>query len=185
MKILGITGHAGHGKDTIADHLCAQWDFRRVSFAEPIDNIITALCGRSKFTMTRDEKENEPIWLGLTYRQLAQRLGNEAFKPAFGLDVWVKHFTETQWPYLQAMPQAGLVFSDVRFACEVDRIREEGGMIIKVIRPSYDIDLSHESERSIVQINPDITIANTSDVDALLDKTDAFAQAFLEGDIDD
>lgn len=45
MKIIGLTGEAGSGKDTIADYLVSHHDFRKISFAEPLRRGLQAMFG--------------------------------------------------------------------------------------------------------------------------------------------
>lgn len=47
----------------------------------------------------------------------------------------------------------------MRFPHEAEAVRERGGFIIRVNR-DYEVDLSHESERAVNEINPDFVINN-------------------------
>ncbi len=52
MNVIGITGLAGAGKDTVADHLVKDWGFARVALADPLKRIC-----RDAFAFT-----DEQLW---------------------------------------------------------------------------------------------------------------------------
>ena len=43
--IVGITGLIGSGKDTVANYLVTQHDFKRLSFASSVKDMLTAVFG--------------------------------------------------------------------------------------------------------------------------------------------
>jgi dephospho-CoA kinase len=56
MKLIGITGKARSGKDTIARHLWAQHAFTRIAFADPLK-----LAAQSIFGLTHDQTWNDDL----------------------------------------------------------------------------------------------------------------------------
>ena len=93
MKLIGITGEARSGKDTIAKHLWAEYGFTRIAFADPLKLAAQQMFGLSH-AQTWDDSLKEvviPHW-GMTPRKIFQLMGTEASKPVFGEDVWVKRW---------------------------------------------------------------------------------------------
>ena len=43
--IIGVTGFIGSGKDTIADYLCTQHGFKRISFAASLKDAVASVFG--------------------------------------------------------------------------------------------------------------------------------------------
>lgn len=92
----------------------------------------------------------------VTMRAYLQNLGNEA-RGVFGEDFWVDQVLppdgltyEAQRHSLAAMyPHATtLVFTDLRYANEAERILSLGGFVIEVVRPGVTTD-GHASEKPL------------------------------------
>lgn len=65
----------------------------------------------------------------LTFRMLMQYVGTEAFRETIHPDAWVKalfsgYNADSKW-----------IITDVRFKNEADRVKEEGGYVIRINRP--------------------------------------------------
>lgn len=60
MKLIGLSGPAGVGKDTIADYLCERYGFVKFSFADPLYKEVAEAFGVTEaFLMDRANKEKE------------------------------------------------------------------------------------------------------------------------------
>lgn len=166
MKLIGITGKARSGKDTIAKHLFHTHEFTRVAFADPLKHAASHIFGLSGRQTWDDELKEKviPYW-GKSPRQLFQLLGTEAIKPVFGDDTWVKRFEIT---YNLLKDTDHMVVPDVRVDVEANRIRELGGVIIEVRRGSGLVGStgSHISELGLSTL-PDFVIENHGSIDEL------------------
>lgn len=127
MRIIGLTGLANTGKDTTADFLCKHYNFKKISFAQPIRDGLEAMLGVSTAQMMDREKKEEiiPIY-GKSPRQLMQTLGTEWGRTHVASDVWLRaaavkiaNIESTGW-------YSGVVISDVRFPNEVAWVRTVG-----------------------------------------------------------
>ncbi len=140
--ILGITGRIGSGKDTIADYLITRHRFKRMSYAEPLKDAISAIFGWDRELlegMTKHSREwreqVDPWWaerLGITHltpRWVLQHWGTEVCRRAFHNDIWVASIQNK----LRSIKD-DVVLSDCRFPNEVDAIKKSGGMTIRVER---------------------------------------------------
>ena len=132
MRLIGITGKARSGKDSLATHAWSKYGFTRIAFADPVK-----LAAQQKFGLTADQTWNDdlkevviPHW-GLTPRQIFQREGTEAGRNVFGGDIWLRRFMLT---YNMLKNTDDIIVPDVRFDNESDLLRSLGGIIIEVRR---------------------------------------------------
>ena len=170
--LIGLAGRAGAGKDTVAGIIrekvaSAGRKTAVASFADPLYRAISTITG-IPVSMLRDRrfKEDTIDWLGKSPRQLLQTLGTEWGRGLVHPDIWVR----------AAMREAkarrdigvGSVFSDVRFNNEASAIREAGGRVFLVIRPSYEClaadAATHSSEAGIRDDLVDAIIVNDGDL---------------------
>jgi hypothetical protein len=146
--LIGLTGMAGAGKDAVAG-LLAMVGYRRRAFADEVRKEVL------DHLLHQDPRKPAVFWLASTAWRLAGLL--ERVKPS---DVWTKptsadmrrilqlwgtEFRRTEDPeYWVKKVMTGIetcgpmVFSDVRFPNEAEAIRNRGGEIWKVVRPSVN-----------------------------------------------
>lgn len=143
MKIVGITGPAGVGKDTVADFLVARYGYTKVSMAGPLKAGLGAMGFPEP--LNRDDKEKLIPGFSFTWREAAQRLGTE-FGRALDPDIWVKVMA-------QRLRRAGdrIVISDIRFENEAATIRANGGVVLHLRGRAADLgaNANHASEAGI------------------------------------
>lgn len=153
-KLIGITGLAGSGKDTVADYLHSQYGFMKVAFADPLRLAASNIFGVDHrcFTDRKLKEEPHPDW-GLSPRRLLQLLGNDAVKPVFGEEIWVKRW---QMTYGVVKHSDHVVTPDVRFEPEATHIREQGGIILhlKSQRGGLQGETARHSSEAGVEILP-------------------------------
>ena len=119
--IIGISGKAGSGKDTVADYLVQSYGFTKVSFASTLKNMLSA-AGFPE-PSNRDDKEKLIDGFDFSWRHAAQTLGTEWGRVCLDDDIWVKLTMRNLEPH------RNYVFSDVRFPNEADAIRNIGHII--------------------------------------------------------
>jgi len=170
-----------NGKDTIANHLCSKYGYRRVAFADPIKEICAILFGFSHEQLHGSLKEvPDPNWFGVTPRRVLQFVGTDMFRAhmktlneGFKDEFWLLCAERAITKILKADPNAKIVISDVRFENECEMIRRLGGVIIRVSRPDINklTDL-HESERLIPSLEVNFEVKNDSSIDVLQGRID-------------
>lgn len=109
MNIIGISGLAGSGKDTVADYLLHNTGFVKVSLADPIKRFAMdvwefteeQLFGASKYRNAPDFRYRIPNPDGvldpdvfLTPRHVLQHVGTEGARAIDG-DVWIRYAIRT------------------------------------------------------------------------------------------
>ena len=142
-QIIGITGPAGAGKDTLASMFTAH-GYRIDSFAAPLYDMMAALLPPG--TLQNREKKEAPhdALLGHSPRHALQTLGTEWGRCHIHPDLWVRQL-ERRW---NALGRCRLVIPDVRFPNEVAFV-EQHGELVSVAR---DVDpvAQHVSENPLV-----------------------------------
>lgn len=162
--LIGLTGLAGVGKDTVRGILQDE-GFTGFAFADPIRAMIRELLTSNgiddSYMDNRERKETIIPALGVSYRHLAQTLGTE-WGRNLASDFWLRiagaYMDDLAW---QGDAQAShFVISDVRFENEAAWIRERGGVIWRVVRHHVAPVRDHVSESGVLAIKADEVIFN-------------------------
>ena len=140
--IIGIVGNIGEGKDTIADYLVNQHNFKRESFAGTLKDAVAAVFGWDRTLLegqtkeSREWREQVDQWWAdklrmpqLTPRLILQLWGTEVGRRSFHDDIWIASLENK-------LRNVGtdVVISDCRFPNEFETIKNLGGIIIRVKR---------------------------------------------------
>lgn len=170
-QLIGLSGKAGAGKDTLALHLVRNFDYQQYAFAWPIKRAIDAILGTPAIMWEdRDWKERSLEFIDASPRKLAQTLGTEWGRDLIDKDIWLK-LMEQRFNVAHHMQQ-GMVVSDVRFENEASKIRELGGVVVIINRKAAGPVANHSSEKGLRKNKRDIILENDgsiSDLTALAD----------------
>jgi hypothetical protein len=142
--LIGIAGQIASGKDTIADYLVTEKGFRRMSFAEPLKDAVSAIFGWDRELLegntveSREWRDQVDEWWAtrlnirhLTPRWVLQQWGTEVGRRAFHDDIWIASIENK----LRSITD-NIVISDCRFPNEIKAIKQAGGKTIRVSRGS-------------------------------------------------
>lgn len=163
MKVIGIGGQLGSGKDTLADYLAKQLNSRpsqlqgwnRIGFAHAVKKVFM-----DSFNVTWDfieewkRKPEIPPGFDKNIRQSLQFIG-DGFRQIRS-NIWI------EMAFREDIPK---IISDVRYLNEATAIREHGGLTVLVWRAGHENDDPNPSE---AQIKPTV---------------DWFVKSGLEGDV--
>jgi hypothetical protein len=167
--IIGISGLAGAGKDTVADFLVKHQQCVKVSFADPMKRAVRDWFGWDVERLWGpSEKRNEPDpqYNGLSARKALQFLGTEIGRELYP-NIWVDYALR-QAKFILEEPGgcyeprvgaaratkisdegefideservAGVIFPDCRFRNEIDGIKAAGGKLIRIYRPQAGLE---------------------------------------------
>lgn len=161
MKLIGLTGPAGCGKDTAGAYLCRKHGFVRYGFADPLKAMLLAI---GVDMNDRDGKEKPHPVFGVSPRRMAQTLGMDWMRDMICKDGWLR--LAEQFIDDEFTPANGIVFTDVRFENEAEMIRRRGGAIWHLKRNVPGVE-AHVSERPIVEYLSDRQLLNNSTMDHL------------------
>jgi len=172
MKIIGLCGKAGSGKDTVADYLVSVHDYTKLSFAGPLKAGVCAMFGWSP------ERLNDRVWketalpvIGKSPREIMQTLGTEWGRKCVRNDLWLllmlaaieKEIEYTAHLNTQTFSantfETRIVISDVRFENEAELIRAKGGTLYHIMRDVGSV-AAHESEAGLSWHWSDYCVAN-------------------------
>lgn len=132
--IIGISGKAGSGKDTIANYLHDEYGFSRIAFADPMKSFCSELFDWEYDTLWGPSELREkvdPKW-GFSPRKALQLLGTE-WGRALDVDMWVKIGIEKAKQKLRD-GYPGVVITDCRFPNEVGHVKAAGGHMVRLLR---------------------------------------------------
>lgn len=165
--IIGLSGYAQSGKDTVAKILVDNHRYTRVAFADKIREFLYEVnpmvgCSPSGYLQDLinlkgwDEAKKEP-----QVRRLLQDLGVGARK-LFGDTFWIH---QALGPMALAHPK--IVITDVRFTNEADVIKANGGQVWRIKRTGVDAVNSHVSEHEMDGYPVDQIFTNNGTIEDL------------------
>lgn len=164
MLLLGLTGPAGVGKDTVA-MLLRDYGFSSYALASPIKKMLSAVGLHEP--KTREEKEANLPGRQFSYRKAAQTLGTE----------WARNLEDAFWLNLaeqELLKHDRLVITDVRFENEAAWLRQHGGRLIHICGRATTVDgeaAKHASEAGIRPTPSDLYLVNDATLAELNGKT--------------
>jgi hypothetical protein len=177
-RLIGLVGYAGTGKDTVRQLLESEHGFVGLAFADPIRQMLRALFSENgideKYMDDRAFKEatiedlltEQP----LSYRHMAQTLGTE-----WGRNLSPDFWLQIAGAFIADQRRRGerrFVVSDVRFVNEAQWIKDAGGELWHIHRPSASPVRAHASEAEIALIEVDRVVNNSGSIDDLWTRVD-------------
>ncbi len=168
MRIIGIGGRAGSGKDTLAARLVKQHGFVRLAFADPLKEGAAVMFRLSGDQIHGSLKEVTDERYGKSPRQIMQALGTEFGRNLIHPDLWVRAARARIDEFRDFVaPPAGVVMPDVRFPNEAEAIREWGGELWRVERPGIAAVAAHVSEHALDTCSFDARFVNDRSIEEL------------------
>jgi hypothetical protein len=139
-RIISLSGLAGAGKDTVADMLCSDYGYQRISFAAALKDCCAAIFGwdremlEGRTAEARDQRERADDWwstrlsapAGFTPRKALQQLGTDVMRNHFHPDIWLAALERR---ILTAGPDDRFVITDCRFPNELACLQGLGAAV--------------------------------------------------------
>lgn len=156
--LIGITGYARVGKDTVANRLVTKYDFTRIGFADKLKQLARLIDPEV------DELLNIVTWEEVKqvtkYRKLLQDLGNSA-RIVLGDTVWIDAVMTNIDKHQH------VVIPDVRYPNELEAIKDYGGYVVRVKRPGVGPFNQHITETAQAAFEVDYTLNNDMSINNL------------------
>ena len=176
--IIGVTGRARSGKDTVGEYLINNYGFKRLAFADSLKNACESVFGFSHDQLYGDSKEKVDEYWKHTPREIFQKVGTELFRielpkqcSHIGDDIWIRSVDRK----IQNLKKAGckrVVITDMRFKNEKEFINAQHGLSIKTVRNISNNQSNHASEVEIDGFQCDITFDNNKTLKELYNAID-------------
>jgi len=193
IKLIGISGKARAGKDTVCDMMIKELDNSlRYAMADPIKASLFGMLGITTMTEQTNlmQAKEEPIpWLGHSPRALLQEIGG-GLRESLSRDIWIR-FLERFCEEFVAMeslyinkddhPPIYVIVPDIRYNNEAEYIKENDGIIIRVNNPTCPAVRKHSSEAGVSIRYVDHIIDNDGTLEELEEKV---KQLLKEGDFE-
>jgi len=184
--LIGISGHAGSGKDLAAgiiQYLTDGWGeytdfddyikgrvespkFEIVRFADNLKKCASIILGCSLPELEdRHYKESNlgQEWGNNSPRTLLQKLGTDFGRNMIHQNIWVNSTMATY------TPEKDWIIPDVRFNNEADIIKNKGGVLIRLNRNNAGESDLHESESALDNYSKfDYIIENNGSIDEFI-----------------
>lgn len=166
--IIGLSGYARSGKDTVAELLVLNYGFKRVAFADGIRKALLELnpfiYDGVRLNETVDMYGWEVAKSKDEVRRLLQVMGTEVGRKLIHEDVWV-------WRLFNSIgTDERIVIPDVRFPNEANVIKDRGGEVWRINRQNHHAVNDHVSEHAMDNYMFDRAIFNDGSLDDLSDE---------------
>ena len=179
--IIGLSGYAQSGKDSIGAILVKNYGFTRCAFADALKEmayqlnpiVVTSIDENIplgvdtnlyvKNTRLQDVVDNngwEDAKKLPEIRRLLQVLGTEAGRKILGENIWVD-------TVLNKVKDKNVVITDCRFPNEAKALKNSGGFVVRVERPGMAAINNHLSETSLDGWPFDLIVLNGGTLESL------------------
>jgi len=165
--IIGLSGYAQSGKDTVAELLCLNYGYKRVSFADPMREALMRLnpiVGHEPLAHLVNDYGWDVAKANPEVRRLLQVFGTEVGRSLFGETFWIDQ------AFKRAEEYERVVFSDVRFPNEATAIQARGGDVWRINRHNHAPVNGHKSEHAMDMFMFKHVLYNDGTIDDLSDE---------------
>jgi hypothetical protein len=158
--IIGFCGYPYNGKSEAAKRLVDNYAFIKMNFADNLKRMILTLRGVEHRHVygTKADKEEIIEGLGVSGRYLMETLGTQWGRDMIKPSLWVDQSISSALNHLSM--GSSVVYDDVRFHNEVTAIKDSGGIVIRIVRPGIEPDLTLPANREIADLKDDMLISN-------------------------
>lgn len=179
--IIGLTGRAFSGKDTVGAYLSRAHNFSMLAFADPIRDALIAALDIDPRAFRPENKETVIDWLGQSPRKLMQTLGTDWGRQLVKKTIWIDLMARRIRQSIYA-GDTDIVITDVRFWTEASLISRLGGTVWRIHRPNAETTRhnAHISENEMDCIPVHHTLTNDGTLEQLYEQVDAAMFGTLE-----
>ncbi|MDX2187788.1 MAG: hypothetical protein SFV32_12705 [Opitutaceae bacterium] len=144
-QLIAFSGPMGVGKTTAAQYLVDNYGYTRMSFADPLREMLRVLGLTDEDFSQEGKRRPHPALSGKTPREALQTLGTEWGRNHIGPDIWCEAAIRRAYHAVQ-LGQC-VVFDDCRFDNEAQAVLRMCGVVIELERPGVArAGVQHASE---------------------------------------
>jgi len=163
--IIGLSGYARSGKDTVANLLVLNYSFKRLAFADAIKDAVLLLNPILDNGRRVNDVVNDYGWeiakANTEVRRLLQVMGTEVGRKLIDEYVWIDKV------FNQIATGERFVITDVRFPNEANMIQAVEGKVWRINRHNHSAVNTHISERAMDNFMVDHVVYNDGSLDEL------------------
>lgn len=182
--IIGISGYKGSGKTTLGRALKHHLDDERENaiidhLAEGFKRAVQVIFGFDTDQIYGDNKETVDEFWGVSPRWAMQTLGTEWGRVLISKDMWIKSL----WVRVRGYHENGVhvIIPDIRFENEAQFVRDNGGILINILRDEVTPGDVHPSELGLTNWSDyDYTVYNNGSIEDLLTRAEEITQSIIE-----
>lgn len=161
------------------------WSIRKFSFKlKLIASILTGIdiekFEDQEFKKSYLDNQWSKHGLPVTVREFLQTLGTDCLRDKITNNIWVNalfsDYTKIEYDDDEQPEYPNWIITDVRFPNEVSRIKEKGGILIRITRPGVEPANKHDSEILLDNYEFDYKLVNNSDLFTLKDSVKQILQ---------
>lgn len=161
MVLLVLTGRRRVGKDTLANFLVDRYGFTKLSFAEPLKEVVETLYD---IRVNDDNKDTDMEKFKKTYRELLIETADKLKE--INETIFLEKFKNKNQ---RIIDNYNIVISDLRFQYEYDYVKSLNATIIKITNPNTGL-VNIEEEDLIDKFNYEYSITNVEGIENYLIK---------------
>lgn len=164
--LIGIHGKPRSGKDTISNYLCGNYNFVRHGPSVHVKDTAAVMFNvpREYFDDDNMKDQVDPFW-GISYREMAQKVGKECSRDIFGEDFWMRH-VERKLNEIRSENSEynGMILADIRYANEVEWVKQHQGVVVFVVRDNRPTvsNEQHDAEKGLPLELADMVLYNNN-----------------------
>lgn len=145
MKLIAVCGFEGSGKDSVANFISNMYDYKKISFASVLKDILAILFDWDRELLEGITEESR-IWREQIDEWWAKELNISNFTPRYAMqyiatNVFRKHFHNDIWLLTvkrRLTKMDKVIITDARFMNEIEFIKMLGGTLIHIERELPD-----------------------------------------------
>jgi len=178
--LIGISGRARVGKDTVGEYLAHYHHFVTDAFANSLKRACREIFGLTPAQLNGDLKEVKDEFWGDTPRHILQLVGTECIRKGYDENIWVQSLRKRMLGY---PADVNYCVTDIRFPNEANAIHDWGGKLVLVSRPGapHIATPQHASETSMKDYYGwDYALENNGDLPQLYANIEIMMSKFKE-----
>lgn len=160
--LIGIHAKPRAGKDSVCNYLLKTKSLIRFGPSVQVKKTTAAMFNIPEEYLYDDDMKDtiDPYW-GISYREMAQKVGKESSRDIFGEDFWIRH-VEKYLHHDLPITKSGIILADIRYKNEVEWVKQKGGKVIFITRKNKPAaaNETHPAEIGLPEELADFIIRN-------------------------